>query len=248
MKRFVSLLIFAIILFSFVGISTVLADERVQNLESRIIESFDDPDSQEWYVRGSKFIAEGFPLTVYADAWPEALYGANRGGKELKVLGVKAAFDRKGYNFIEMFPVEEDESGTLVPRALDMPGRIKTIDLWVWGSNYDYYFEAHVRDLTGRVHVLQMGGLKYVGWQNLRASIPAYIPQSGGYVTEGGFIKTLELVKLVLWTKPAESVAGFNLYVDQIKVLTDTFVTRFDGDDLADPSNVQGIWANAEGR
>ena len=90
-----------------------------------------------------------------------------------------------------------------------------------------------------------MGGIKFVGWQNLNASIPYYIPQQGGYITPGGFNKNLELVKIVLWTKPTENVSGFNIYIDQIKILTDTFVTRFDGDDLANPDKVQDIWTNA---
>jgi len=51
-----------------------------------------------------------------------------------------------------------------------------------------------------------------------------------------------------MWTKPSENVAGFNIYLDQLKILTDTFVTRFDGDDLADPMKVQEIWSNAEGK
>ena len=60
MKRGVPLLtiLLILILMSF----SVYADETVQNLESRIIESFDDPDTQQWYVRGSKFSADGYPL------------------------------------------------------------------------------------------------------------------------------------------------------------------------------------------
>lgn len=244
MKRSVSLLICLTILLLLSGITLVAADERVENLESIIIESFDDPDSQQWYVRGSKFIAEDMPVTVYADAWPEALFGRNREGRDLKVLGVNAAFDRKGYNYLEFIPVKENSEGDLEPDPINLPGRVKQFDVWVWGSNYNYYLEAHVRDFTGRVHVLKLGDLAYVGWHDLRILMPSYIPQSGGYITSGGFIKTLDLIKLVLWTKPEESVSGFNIYLDQIKILTDTFVTRFDGDDLADPIRVGEIWDN----
>ena len=53
---------------------------------------------------------------------------------------------------------------------------------------------------------------------------------------------------MVLWTKPQENVSGFNIYLDQVKILTDTFVTRFDGDDLANPDKVQEIWSSAQGR
>ena len=246
MKRGALLLI--CLSFLLISAQLVLSDEVVQNLESRIIESFDDPNAQQWYVQASKFIADGYPLMTYAPAWPEAVFGRNVEGRDLRVLGAKAAFDKQGYNYLEFIPVRQDQDGQMVPDPIELPGRVKDLDLWVWGSNYDFYMEVHLRDYTGRVHVLQLGGIKYVGWQNLKTPIPSYIPQAGGYVTEGGFIKTLELVKFVLWTKPAENVSGFNVYLDYVKVLTDTFVTRFDGDDLADPTKVQDIWSNAEGR
>ena len=243
MKRSVPLLICLLILLAAVA----SADDVVQNLESQVIASFDDPDAPQWYVRGSKFITEGLPLVAYAPAWPEAIFGRNPDGEDLRVLGAKASFDKQGYNYLEFFPVTENQDGELEPAPINMPGRVREIDMWVWGANYDFYIEAHIRDFTGRVHVLQMGDIRFVGWQNLRATIPPYIPQSGGYITEGGFIKTLELVKLVLWTKPTENVSGFNIYIDQIKILTDTFITRFDGDDLVDPAKVEEIWSNAEG-
>ncbi len=248
MKRGASLLIILAALLLFASASSLMADEAIQNFESVVLETFDNPDARQWAVVGSKFITDGMPLVVYAPAWPEALFGANRDNLDLKVLGVQASFDRQGYNYLEFIPVEKDQSGTLQPAPIDLPGRVQTLDLWVWGSNYDYYMEAHVMDYTGRVHVLPLGGLKYVGWNNLKARIPSYIPQAGGHITPGGFLKTLKLVKLVMWTKPTENVAGFNVYLDQIKILTDSFVTRFDGDDLADPAYVQEIWANAEGK
>lgn len=247
MKRGASLLICLAALLFFAGSSFLVADERIKNLDSIVIESFDDPDARQWAVVGSKFVAEGMPLVTYAPAWPEAVFGANRENLDLRVLGVQAAFDRKGYNYLEFIPVAEDQEGQLQPAPITLPGRVQNLDLWVWGSNYDYYMEVHVRDYQGRVHVLHLGNLKYVGWSNLSATIPNYIPQAGGYITPGGFIKTLELVKFVLWTKPAENVAGFNVYIDQVKILTDSFVTRFDGDDLANPERVEEIWSNVEG-
>jgi hypothetical protein len=36
--------------------------------------------------------------------------------------------------------------------------------------------------------------------------------------------------------------------LDQIKVLTDMFIDRFDGDALAQPGKVQDIWGEAEGQ
>lgn len=225
----------------------LMADEDTINLESRIIETFDDPDAQQWSVIGSKFAAEDTPKMAYAPAWPHALFGNSGQDQDLKVLAIQAAFNRMGYNSVEIFPVKE-EDGELVPAPITLPGRVKILDLWAWGSNYDYYLDVHLSDYTGIIHVLRLGSLKYTGWKKLETEIPNYIPQAGGHLTSGGYIRNLKLEKLVLWTKPTESVAGFNLFIDHIKILTDTFVTRFDGDDLADPEKINEIFSSDAGR
>jgi hypothetical protein len=40
-----------------------------------------------------------------------------------------------------------------------------------------------------------------------------------------------------------ERVDNFYIYFNQFKILTDTFETYFDGNDLADPARVQELWA-----
>ncbi|MCK5674657.1 MAG: flagellar filament outer layer protein FlaA, partial [Spirochaetales bacterium] len=106
-------------------------------------------------------------------------------------------------------------------------------------SDFDYYFEVHVRDTNGVVHVLNMGGLAKIGWNNFYTDIPGYIAQTGKYVP---YLKSLELVKIVIWTKPTENVSNYFVYFDQIKILTDTFITRFDGDGLAGKESAAEIW------
>jgi hypothetical protein len=49
---------------------------------------------------------------------------------------------------------------------------------------------------------------------------------------------------LRIWTQPTEKVGDFYVYIRQLKVLTDTFDSLFDGNDLADPAYVQELWAN----
>ncbi len=240
MKRGSLLFLCLLLLFSLAIPTYLLADEVTENLESRVLESF-DPDTQttEWYVRGSKFITEGYPEWIYTEAWPEALFGANREGKDLRVLGINAKFDRQGYNNLEIIPVKEGEDGELVPNPISIPGRVKLIDIWIWGSLYDYYMEVHLSDYRGVVWVINLGSINYRGWKNLRSEIPHYIPQSESYVPHR---KGLSLEKLVLWTKPTERVDNFYLYIDQIKVLTDMFESRFDGDNLTWPEKMDEMW------
>ncbi len=226
------------------GTGMLLADDVTVNLESMVIESFDDPDARMWVVQGSKFITQDYPQIAYAPYWPDALFGTRNGNPDLRSFGVRAAFDRKGYNYLEIIPAVEGEDGP-VPQSIDLPGRVQTIDLWVWGSDHNYYLEAHIRDHRGINHVLNMGGLQYSGWRNLRTSIPNYVPQSVQTVPR---YRGLELTKLVLWTQPQASVDGFYVYLDQLKVLTDTFESRFDGDILAEPDVIEDIWSNQEGQ
>ncbi len=244
MRRGVLLTVCLAVLIAFLTPTFVIADEQTLNLESRILESF-DPETRttEWVVRGSKFVTEGFPKQTYAEAWPDALFGANREEKQLEVLGAHFKFDRQGYNYIEFIPVKEDDEGNVVHNPIEIPGRVKQFDLWVWGSDFDYYMEVHIQDWRGVVHTLMLGDLNFTGWKNLSTGIPSYIPQAQQYAP---YLAGLQLVKLVIWTKPVERVHNCYVYLDQLKVLTDVFVTRFDGDGLASPEKVEEIWQETE--
>lgn len=235
-----SILIICLTVLFLLALPSVVADSGTENLESRIIESFDPEDrSTDWLVVGSKFTTEGFPKQTYTEAWPEAIFGTNPDGRDLQVLGINVKWDRKGYNNIEIIPVKKDDAGNIVPNPIPLPGRTQKMDMWVWCSDFDYYLEVHLRDTKGIIHVLNMGSLATVGWNNFYMNIPSWIDQSGQYVP---FLKSLELVKLVIWTKPTENVSDYYIYFDQIKILTDTFIGRFDGDILSSQESVEKIW------
>ena len=224
-----------------------------------------------WIARGSKFISREYdensgevvgtyPKTASAEAYPTALFGIksekNEFGQPRKAFGIMGKFDRKGYNYLEIIPArladentkEEDiiyedinTGAKWVHAPVKIPGRVQNFDLWVWGSNYDYYLDAHFQDYRGMVHSFRMGDLKYAGWRLLRTAIPGSIPQAEPYIPR---FKPLVLTKFVLWTRPHERVDGFYIYLDELKVLTDVYEGRFDGDDLADIETTQDIWAS----
>ncbi len=246
----------------FLPAAFIAADENVMSLESKVIEDFDnDPKTGEdcasrWIVRGSNFIDKSlnYPMVKSISAWPEALYGKNKEGVDLRCLGIKAGFTRQSYNYLEIIPVRAYDSATdkendvvhidssgkkWVHAPIVFPGRIKALSLWFWGSNFDYYLEAHLRDHTSIVHVLPLGGLKFTGWKNLSIEVPSSIPQSTTYIPR---LKRLRLEKLMLWTRPTERVSEFWVYFDSMKVLTDLFESRYDGDDLGDETFLQNTW------
>jgi len=230
MKRGNPIFLCLILLTSLLMPALAIADEQTVNLISPVIESF-DPDSitTEWFIRGSKFVTEGFPKMALVDGWPEALHGRNWDENKYQVLAIETKFDRQGYNYVEIIPVKKNDKGELEFNPLALPGRVKTIDCWVLGTKHDYYLEVHLSDYRGVVHVLRMGSLQYEGWKNLKADIPLYIPQSSTYAPH---FKGLELVKFMIWTTPHEKVDDYIVFIDQVKILTDNFITRFDGDDL----------------
>jgi len=236
------------------------ADEATVDLNSIVLESFNGDAAHEWFdgrrtrnfefswaLRASRFAttsteADGsevaFPVMTYVNAWPIALFGHNRENREIKSLGVNGRFDRQGFNWIDIYPVQADGA---TPFEIPMPGRIRYIDLWVWGANHNFTLDAYVRDDQGMVHILPLGSLAYSGWRNLRTNIPNHIRQSRR--VQPTFAQ-LQFVKFRVWTHPAENVSNFFIYFNQLKVLTDTFESFFDGGDLADPDLLPELWAN----
>jgi len=239
-----TLLVLVLLLVSGAG---AFGDELTMNMVGQVLQSF-DPDeagkalARDWILVPSKFGYDAKGNSYWQsrrlDAWPEALHGKNRDKQKLQVLGITGKFSRKGYNYVEIVP-GKGQGQSFQPVALPMPGRVIALDIWVWGANYNYYLEAHVRDFQGIDHVLPFGPLQFAGWKNLRASVPGSIPQAWKYLPR---LRNLELTKLVLWTQPGEKVDEFFIYLDQLKVTTDLFETPFDGSELADEELLQQVW------
>ena len=230
-----------------VACAGAFGDEVTVDMVGQVLQSF-DPDeaghamARDWVLLPSRFGYDPKGNTYWqsrkVDAWPEALYGKNRDKLKLQVLGLTGKFSRKGYNYVEIVP-GTGSGQSFQPKPIPIPGRVAAIDVWVWGANYAYSLDVHVRDYQGIDHVLTLGSLQFAGWKNLRAQIPGSIPQSWKYLPRR---QGLEFTKLVLWTVPGEKVDEFFMYLDQIKVTTDLFETAFDGGELAEPETVEQIW------
>lgn len=247
-QRIVRVLLLTVVVFSLTGAAKLFADENTVNLESRIIQDFSKQENQNWFVLGSKFATKDFPQIGFIKTYPISVFGSNTdSNKDLKSLGIASLFDRKEYNWVDIIPGTKDK-----PIELPLPGRVKALDMWVWSGNYDYYLEAYVRDYKGIVYTVQMGNLNFAGWKNLRINIPESIPQAKKYLPKR---QSLTLVKFRIWTRPTESVVipgtapdaspfdrAVKFYFSNMKVLTDTYETLFDGDTLADPNVVKDAW------
>jgi hypothetical protein len=231
------------------------SDEHTVTSEAFIIESFDGDVSHEWTIAGktvsydyswkaepSKFITDGYPKLNSVPAWPQALFGFNRQGEDHRALGILGNFMREGYNWIDIYPTAANADGEEEAFEIPLPGRVHYLDMWIWGSNYNFYIDAYVRDYQGIVHSLRLGDIAYKGWKNLRVSVPTSIRQSKRVLPN---YAGLRFVKFRLWTRPNEILGDFYVYMDHFKILSDTFESFFDGDDLSDPEHVQEIWSTA---
>jgi hypothetical protein len=239
------------------GVS-VYADDKTVNLESVIVQTFDDPQAQPWFVVGSRFHTDGYPKYTYYKAIPNALKSQVKADSDYKALGIAMMFDRKEYNYIDVIPGTMKFTNDNKPdpdiKEIPLPGRVKYLDVWVWGSGFSYNMEAYVRDYKGVVHILPMGSLNFEGWKNLRVEVPATIPQSKHYIPR---LEVLKLLKFRIWTNPSEVVAvspdpnqsetaqPIYVYIDQLKVLTDTFESLIDGNELQSPDVVKEAWSSA---
>lgn len=252
---------FGILLMALMFSGLTFADDVATDLQSKVIEKFstnansaDDPQNHKWHVVGSKFITQGYPMFKTIEASPEALkYNILNDGSikepDTKSLGVRGSFIKTGYNFIELYPVsdEQDDKGAPIPQGIPMPGRVKTISMWIWGSGYRYDVTLQVRDYKGYVTTLPVGTINHYGWKEFTVNVPTSIPQDRKYLPK---TRNLELVKLTVTTEPNEKVtwskpgksgeeerAGFYIYFDHIRVLTDLHENPYDGRDLAEKAD-----------
>ncbi|MCL2205734.1 MAG: flagellar filament outer layer protein FlaA [Treponema sp.] len=233
------------------------------NLQSFILEPFDGTTTRQWTVAGrtvtheiewradaSRFASvingQAFPQLGFVNAWPMQVFGVNREGLDIRSFGIWGRFDRRGHNWIDVYPIiagSDADGQPPVPFEIPVPGRIRYMDMWVWGSNLNYTLEAFFRDYRGIVHSVPMGSLAFQGWQNLRVRIPTHIPQTRMTLPR---YAGLEFVKFRIWTNPIERVDNFFVYFSQLQILTDVHESLFDGSDLADPTLVQELWSQAQ--
>ncbi|MDR1468099.1 MAG: flagellar filament outer layer protein FlaA [Spirochaetaceae bacterium] len=231
-------LIVSLIFFACLSVP-LFADANTVTLEAKVIETFDGDSPYEWRTDGIKYASKKdyglFPV------YPQALHRTAEEAEGKQSFGLNGQFQRRGHNWIDIYPVSKDdpEGG---PVEVPLSGLVRYVDVWVWGSNLNYRLEVYLRDYTGMIHRIDMGDLKFAGWKNLRVAIPSNFPMADRTLP----VKSVssEFVKFRLWTDPYERVNNFYLYLDSLKVLSDTFATRFDGDDLADTDKAKELWAS----
>jgi len=207
--------------------------------ETFLIDNFDSETEWSWTVNASRFVAEGYPKISYFDGIPNSLKVLTK-SDEPKVLGVKVAFNRKGDNWMEIFPVKDGKN-----YEIPLIGSVQQIDFWAWGANYLYYLEVLVRDADGRVHVLPAGNMRFNGWKNMIVSIPGWINQHSR-LRSGP--KNLSFVGFRVRSDSAEFVDDFTIYFDNVKYMTNSLSYIYDGYELKDSDFSNAEQGSAAGK
>jgi hypothetical protein len=246
----VSFKIICLIIFASIAVFSAYGDDVPSViLQTVILESFngDDNAAYVWKTDASRFITRtedlSFPILSFVDAYPNQAFRVSRTNPNpdpLRSLGIHGRFDRKGYNWIDIYPVRADDPDAK-PVGIPIPGRVRTMDMWVWGANLRYYIEVYIRDDNGVPYALKLGDISFRGWRNLSVNIPTNIPQSRRTLPSHA---GLQFIKFRIWTQPVERVDNFYIYFKQLKILTDVYEALFDGSDLGDPDFVESLWSS----
>lgn len=233
-----------ILLFFCISATMVFSQDNrpIEFIGTETIQSFDD-EITDWTVKSSKSASDqllGIP-TVFesrsVEAWPRELFGSEGSttpeGETRRVLGVNVRFQQRGYNYIEVIAPNE---------SLDLPGFVQEIHLWVWNARRNHSVTVHLQDYRGIYHTLEMGTVGYLGWERLSVRIPGYVSQLSESQRIHDDVDNLRLVKFVVWTDPLERVDDFQLYFDELRVLSNTSEPLIDGSELAAPDFIEREW------
>lgn len=220
-----------ILMFMSVLVPLVAQQSGLINYQTYMVDTFDNPDGQDWayHAVGSKFVTEGFPVLQYFNDIPRPVRIMNGNDEKAKSLGIWFKFNRKGDNWIDIFPTKDGEKGK-EPYEIPFKGNIHRFDMWVWGAGYYYDLEIIVRDCEGRTHTLPMGLLNFNGWKNMHVTVPTNIPQSSKYL---GNKRKMSFVAFRIRTRPSERVDDFKIFFDEFKALTDVAFSSYDGYELS---------------
>lgn len=148
-------------------------------------------------------------------------------------LGISISWRRRGNNFFDLLVRKDIKSRPDLQESGDrvIPGRIKSMDVWVWGGMFDYDMELHLKDFLDFHHTLPMGSLRFRGWRNLEVAIPTSIPQDEETAPR---VKGLRFSYFRFFASPGERKDRFHVFLDYFTCVTDVYGIEYDGVEIED--------------
>lgn len=253
-----------LLLLFFIVVDSVFSQESVSNLlevstrDVVIVQDFDEPEGAKgnfqnitWSLEPSLYITrtdeKPYPQQARVKAYPDILNRTlHKEDKDtMKVLAVRAAFNKKGYNYLELIPHEnaaeprevDKEDNTLPGIYFDNP--IIEVGVYVWGSKRDYTLEAEFETTRGTSFSVSFGSLNFQGWKSLKAAIPTRHYRESDLVQKSSYV--VKLNKLRVRTSPTEQVDDFIVYFDTLFVTESITRLDYDGRELGEKRLIDTI-------
>ena len=199
----------------------LVAQPNAKSVETQVIDNFDTDAPWQWSAQGSRMCTTGYPIVKKFEGIPNSLVPLQKPDVKAMVLGMKTKFNRKGDNWVEIYPTKDGK-----PFEYEFVGTVKQIDVWVWGANYNYTLEMMVRDGNGRVYVLPVTDLNYKGWKECIVTIPTSILQ---HSTLRSGRPNMSFVGFRVRSGADAPVDDFVIYFDNLLYATNTLDSIYDG-------------------
>ncbi len=146
----------------------------------------------------------------------------NDGTTNESVLGVKVAFNQRGYSYFRVRP----------PKPIKVPGITKAVTVWVCGRSFKHRLYLNVLDYKGIEMILDMGLLDFVGWKKLSIAVPVTIEQDNYHNTEW---RGLSFAGFSVACDPSETYGLYYVYFDELRAVSDIYNEEYrDEDDMQD--------------
>ena len=138
------------------------------------------------------------------------------------VLGVKVAYNRRGYAKFSLAP----------NRPIKIPGITKALSLWVCGRSFKHRLHIHLLDYKGDEMFLDMGPIDFIGWQQMKIVVPPTIEQHNYHDSSW---RGISIAGMSVYTDPEESYGVYYIYFDELRAITDIYSEEHrDEDDMED--------------
>lgn len=259
-------LVFSVLVFNILGISSSIFSQAEKLFQEPQIVQIDGFEKEgDWQIRFSQFRAKSWNRRESQrienskwirwfsipekDRWqslPWEILQSPSHQKENSILGLRANWDKRGDNWLELFPAnprlsqdtwkgdselaqklyleQEPESKFIL-----IPGKSSEIYCYVWGMGFRYKLELHLKDFKGMLHILQGPLLTHHGWKKIRFSIPEFIPQKSSTIPS---MKGLRFLRFKIQALPSEKIQGFQAYLDYFHSYSDLFEPYIPGQKL----------------
>lgn len=207
---------------------TIGNESAVQALREISLDKFEREGS--WNVKMSPDygvitgrLFEGNPSMK--DLLPE---DADKPENDVKVLGVKVEFFKRGVNSFYMTS----------QRPIPIEGITKTVSVWICGRNMSHELYLIVEDYFGKQYELYMGSLGFSGWKKLTAVIPPSPDGEHGIVQHSAYYGDkpgLRILGFRVDCNPILARGSYYMYLDDLRCVTDLYdMENHDEDDMSD--------------